>query len=107
MWDGSIGEENEPPVGAIAEAKSSALPMWPEVASTIIGDVPWPKTTIKEEDMKVRQALTKATRSMTWLNGPWNGGEPSSGAVPVTERHHDRQIARDRGEWYLHTVTFR
>ena len=54
--------------------------------------------------MQVNQALTKATLSMIWRTGAQLVASLGPVAVPETEWHDNRQIARDQGEFYLHTV---
>ena len=57
---------------------------------------------MEEADMQVKLAFTEATRSMT--AGPWRAVNRRPAPVPVTEWPDSKQTARDRGEWYLHTV---
>ncbi len=54
--------------------------------------------------MQVKQALSKATLSIIWHIGVQLVTSLGPVPVPETEWHDNRQIARDRGEWYLHTV---
>ena len=52
----------------------------------------------------IKRAITKVMRLTTSLTDYRIVASPAPVPVPITDRHVDRQVARDTGEWYLHTV---
>ena len=54
--------------------------------------------------MPARAMMTRMTRIAGALLGAALMGNYRVAHVPVTVRQENAEIARDRGEWYLHTV---